>query len=276
MKVRRLFISVFTLTCCVCLSRSSQAQDKPLLTNCDIYKMLQAKLPESTIQQIIGQNSGRFILSEFASKELEKVGATPTLLTAMREAAISSTAEDQEMFLATLPCQFGYYYKANDGWLALDAPKYGDEIDSKTTGVGIGFATFGLAGFGHKAIYKGKESNVKIAESQPTLYLQTGGGRNVAADILEGRSKLVIVQLEQKDDKREIDVSPKGINKLDRPFKYRPEQITEVILTRISGDLVTVSPKTALTLGEYVLTEWTLGKYGAGGYGYDFSIVAKN
>jgi hypothetical protein len=223
----------------------ARAQAATPLTNDDVIKMVQAKLPDAIVVTKIKSSPCKFDTNADTLIKLKQAGVSDAVLQAMAEGAAPSTAP-----VPGLPSQFGAYYKdPAKGWVALEqAPA----ARMKTKGAGKVILTGGFGSTKAVQVYTGAEAPVQIHESSPTFYVRglAGSGRGI-----------VIVRMDQKKDRRELQVASAGLS-----FNggYKSSDLRDVAVVHISNDVVSVVPKTGLDLGEYALD------FGSGPY--DFGI----
>lgn len=162
---------------------------------------------------------------ELAEPHSQKPAVTPQ--------AISSTG-------SSIPAEPGIYYKAPDGWVRLEqvSPK---AVEPR--GVGTALLTGGISGVRMIQEYRGAKSNLEIREQQPRFFVR---GFALSEEGVQ------IVRLEKKKDHREIVAG--SITPFNAKAGYGVRDTTDVVVSRISGDVVAITPGTQLKPGEYLLS----------------------
>jgi hypothetical protein len=246
------------------LASGGQAAGTAPLTNDDVIRMVQAKLPDAVVVAKIKSSPCKFDTSADTLIKLKSAGVSDAVLQAMAESAAPTPTPPTNSVAPALgspapatapvpglPSQYGAYYKdPAKGWVALEqAPA----ARTKSKGMGLGIATGGLKSPQIVQVYKGAEAPVRIHEPSPTFYVRglTGSGRGI-----------VIVRMDKKKDRRELQVSSGNI--LNSGVGYKSSDLRDVSVAHISDDVLSVVPKTPLDAGEYALD------FGAGPY--DFGI----
>jgi len=152
----------------------------------------------------------------------------------------------------SIPGEPGIYYKAPDGWLRLEQAS---PSAAEARGVATALLTAGVSGVRMIQAYSAAASHLQIREQRPTFYV-----RGVALSDQDVR----IVRLEKKKDHREIVAA--SITPLNVKDGYRERDSNEVVVSRTSGDVVAITPRTELKPGEYLLS------FGRLELRYDFGI----
>jgi hypothetical protein len=147
--------------------------------------------------------------------------------------SISSTGD-------SIPAEPGIYYKAPDGWVRLEQAL---PSTVEPRGVGAALLTGGVSGVRIIQEYRGAKSNLQIREQQPTFYV-----RGFALS----EEGVRIVRLEKKKDHREIVAG--SITPFNAKSGYGERDTKNVVVSRISGDVVAITPGTQLKPGEYLLS----------------------
>jgi hypothetical protein len=166
-------------------------------------------------------------------------------------------AQSEGMDLAGLPTARGIFYRSGSEWVALSytvlMPFWeGRGMALEILNVGSDHATSEIP---HA------HSGIQLSEPRPTFYLH---GINPA--------DVYLVRATPKDDYREIRMP------VSRHFRkwahFRAEDVVDLAITGINGDVVAVKPNADLKPGEYVLApgvqsgdEWLR-------LGFDFGILA--
>lgn len=151
----------------------------------------------------------------------------------------------------------GVYYRAGSEWVALPSTVLMPFWDGRPLGLAI------LNVGSDRAISEipGSHSDVQIANNpRPTFYLH---GVNP--------SDLYLVRAVSKEDYRELRMP------VSRHFRkwahFRAEDIAEVAVTGVNGDIVAIQPTSPLKPGEYAIaTAFEPGEYWVR-LGFDFGIL---
>jgi hypothetical protein len=155
----------------------------------------------------------------------------------------------------SIPGEPGVYYKTPDGWIRLEQVSP-SAVEPK--GVGTALLTFGLSGARLIHAYSGTQSHLQIRERKPTFYV-----RGFVVSEQDGR----IVRLEKKKDHREILAA--SITVFNPKAGYSEHDADEVVASRVSSDVVAITPRTELKTGEYLLSFTRLE------LSYDFGIATE-
>jgi hypothetical protein len=137
--------------------------------------------------------------------------------------------------LAGLPGERGVYYRGASGWIALPS--------SLLVGFKDGGAKefFGVGGRDAIVQLSGAHAALRVTTAKPTFIVQG----------FSAGSRLFLVRSEEKLDFREIRMP------LDHAFPntphFRNQDLIEVEMEGVSGDVVRVRPHTDLKPGEYVI-----------------------
>jgi hypothetical protein len=151
----------------------------------------------------------------------------------------------------------GVYYRSSNEWVALSSTVLMPFWDGRSPGLAI------LNVGSDRAISEipGPHSGIQIAnDPRPTFYLH---GVNP--------SDLYLVRAVSKEDYRELRMP------VSRHFRkwahFRPEDVAEVAITGVNGDIVAIQPTSALKPGEYAIaTAFEPGQYWVR-LGFDFGIL---
>ncbi|MGH9761281.1 MAG: hypothetical protein ACREDR_11650 [Blastocatellia bacterium] len=158
--------------------------------------------------------------------------------------------------ISGMPGGPGVYYKGTNGWAEID-----EAVGStaKARGIPAAMLSFGLAGIHVLRVYNGAGATARTADSSPVFFVQ-GLGIN--------SREAAIIRLEQKRDHREVNIASL------RPFAaksgYPSGRVVAVKLSRLSPDVVAVTPSEALKPGEYLLSLYSTDTDEGG---FDFGVV---
>jgi len=157
-----------------------------------------------------------------------------------------------------IPSGRGVYLRNAGGWVALNSTVMmpfwrGRDVALDILNVGTDHTTSEIPG---------SHSGVQIPDTRPTLYLH---------DI--GVAELYLVHLASKSDYREVR------QRVSRHFgewaHFRPEEVAEIEVVGINGDVIAIRPSSGLKAGEYAVTVGGQPGYEWLRMGFDFGIVGQ-
>jgi|GEM_PF-6985904 len=251
---------------------TAQAQSgKPLLTNCDVVKLIKAALPDTTIVQVIQHSATDFDTSTESLGELRQLGASQAIVDSVVKSAAAqpaSTARNAHPETFGLPCHEGFFYKIDSRWIELTYP----DGEPKLKGTEKVFLSGGIIGGGIDVVYSGAHAKLEITEPQPVFYNHAPGDMDLERHFVQTGTKFVVVRLDQKETNRLLEIKPIGFFNGFGGLKYKKSSVYETTLTHISRNVVRVQLKAALPQGEYLLVSSTPGKNAANGFGYEFAV----
>ena len=190
----------------------------------------------------------------------------------MMKVGSPDTANVQATQLAGLPCKEGYFYKSGAEWIELG---HSSISKAKLKGTAQTILSGGIVSPGIDVVYEGAQAQFKVNEPRPTFYVHLPGQSNFIDQYFFGsRTRQVIVQLNQKKSTRQLEITPTGIFSFRLGSRFRKKDMHETVVTRVSKDVIAITPKSDLGPGEYLLTVLAPGRHGAeGGHGYDFTVL---
>ena len=270
---RRLCISLLAASVlCVCSVALAQQEKHPLI-NGDVMRMIKAGSPESAIIQVIELSTSCFDISPQAVVALKSQGASEAILAAMKRVSRGTiSAGPADTSLAGLPCKQGYFYKSGAEWIELN---HSSISKAKLKGTEKMFLSGGIVGSGMDLVYEGPQATLKVTGPRPTFYVHLPGQSSfIDQHFFRSRTKQVIVQLDQKKSTRLLEITPVGIFNWFPHSKFKKKDMHETVVTRVSSDVIAITPSSDLKPGEYLLTVLAPGRHGAeGGHGYDFTVL---
>lgn len=154
-----------------------------------------------------------------------------------------------------IPGEPGIYYEGPDGWVRLERVSPSG-VESK--GVGKALLTWGTSAVRVVQLYEGAQSRLQIRDRKPTFYV-----RGFAVSEQGGE----IVRLAKKNAHREILAA--SIKPFNAKAGYSEHDRDEIINSRVSSDVVAITPRTELKSGEFLLSFSRLE------LSYDFGIVTE-
>jgi hypothetical protein len=151
----------------------------------------------------------------------------------------------------------GVYYRSASDWVPLSSTVLMPFWDGRP----LGMAILNVGSDRAVSEIPGPHSVIQIAnDPRPTFYLH---GVNA--------SDLYLVRVSSKDDYRELRMP---VSRHYRKWAhFRADDVAEVAVTGINGDIVSIQPTSALKPGEYALaTTFEQGEYWLR-LGFDFGII---
>lgn len=152
-----------------------------------------------------------------------------------------------------LPTESGVYYEGPSGWIRLEQVSP-SAVEHR--GVGTALLTWGFSGVRAIQLYEGAQSRLQIQDRRPTFYVRGFGVSEQGG---------AIVRLATKKGQREIVAA--SIKPFNAKAGYSEHDVCEVVGSRVSSDVVAITPRTELKTGEYLLTFTSLE------LSYDFGIA---
>jgi hypothetical protein len=250
-KMRNYLMVVILMFLAVMILPTSQAlAQTEVLQNGDIIEMAKSHISESVILQKIASSECNFDTSTKGLTTLMKAGVKSKTLDAMmkarsRKAAIPIAQAPSTAPIAVtqsavpgLPADPGVYYSLDGKFIFLEKAR----IDTKTKG-GIGMALNPL-GSKHKKnlIFDGAEAPIQVAESKPVFYIC---GLNVSPRDIK------IYILDQKKKTRETIAYSENV--MGDESGPKSDKVVKVVATRLPGGIMSVTPSSDLSSGEYAL-----------------------
>ncbi len=165
----------------------------------------------------------------------------------------SPKTDSQE--IADLPKAAGVYCNISHTWVQLG------EIFAKTQAGGMGkaFLTWGISRIHINQTFDGPQAKFQLSEQAPTFYVVGTAVSNEDA---------AIVRLRKKPKQREVSIG--SLTAFNSEAGYRNEDIIVVTVSRVSANVVKITPQAKLQPGEYLLR---LESFAGEGDGYDFGIT---
>ncbi|MGE5487187.1 MAG: hypothetical protein ACM3ZB_05120 [bacterium] len=208
-----------------------------VVTNGDVSAMLGAGLAESTIVRAINlaaaRGTTRFDTSPAALIRLKNEGASTAVLDAIVAAAYQPEREPAQE-IPGLPLKRGVYYAgarmvpipAVVLWPEAQLDWIGDTPVEK-----------------RRYVLAGEHAEIGIASPQPVFYVRRG----------KPDSYWQLVKLEVKRHSRVWKTGPSQMPLLSEPLRIAAGQAVPLDVTRISGDVLELSPAVPLSPGEYAI-----------------------
>ena len=273
---KRLCISLLVASVlCICSVALAQQEKQPLI-NGDVVRMIKAGSPETAIVQVIEQSTSCFDISPQAVVALQSQGASEAILAAMKRVSrgtmTAGPADNAQTSLVGLPCREGYFYKSGTEWVEIG---HSSISKAKLKGVEKTFLSGGIVAPGIDVVYDGAQAKLKVTGPRPTFYVHLPGQSGfIDQYFFRSRTKQVIVQMDQKKSTRLLEITPTGIFSFRLGSKFKKKDMHETVVTRVSSDVIAITPSSDLRPGEYLLTVLAPGRHGAeGGHGYDFTVL---
>ena len=166
-------------------------------------------------------------------------------------------AQSEGMDLKGLPAGRGIYYRSGDAWVALSTTVLMPFFEGR----GLALSILNVGSDHASSEISGAHSGIQLGEPRPTFYLH---GINP--------SDVYLVRAISQDDYREIRMP---VSRHYRKWAhFRPEDVTDLAIIGINGDVVAVKPGVDLKPGEYALApgvqqgdQWIR-------LGFDFGVLA--
>jgi len=288
------------LTFAAFLPAPAHAQTAAPLTNDEVIKMVQAKLPDAVVIAKIRTSPCQFDTSPDTLIKLKQMGVSDEVLEAMAErgspaaAATSGSATNKPPLDPNDPLAEhdpGIDYLQQDAGNRLMTQLQPTAYSrAKTSGMFASIITSGIAKTKWKAVVRGERASVRITEPKPTFYFyfeQRHGTLSYAGSAfmfggLSTPSQFTLVRLQSKMDHRELIVGESGI--LGSSSGTREKDIVEFDFKKVAPGIYEVTPRKNLEPGEYCFfnTGQTVGPgiagmpgpvaVGVGGMLFDFGI----
>jgi hypothetical protein len=243
-----------------------QQHDSKPLSDADIVSLVKGGLAESTILLAIEQNPTAFETSPFALVELKNQGVPSAVIDAMLRSkdAASTPASTPPTSMETPKDSFsslaeGTFYKSSDGMVKLQPLMM---AGGGATHMGKMFIPGMTPQFVHT--FRGAEAPIQIKERTPVFYVK----QSPYMVNIPGHSDrdIVLVRFDKKKDHRELQTTSGG-SAFNFKAGFSKEKTPDIVVTRVSDSVFTVTPKGSLPPGEYMLT------YGMGVNGFDFGVT---
>ena len=211
-------------------------------------------------------------VSSVALAQQEKQPLTNSDAAKMIKAGSPDTPIVQINQLVGLPHKQGYFYKSGAEWIELN---HSSVSRAKLKGTEKQILSGGIFRPGMDVVYEGPQALVKVTGPRPTFYVQMPGQSSfIDQHFFRSRTKLVIVELDQKKSTRLLEIRPLGILNWPRGLRFKKEAVHEIVVIRVTSDVVAITPKADLRPGEYLLTELPPGRREPkGDHGYDFTVL---
>lgn len=259
----------FTLIACLLLnSLTGIAQEKKPLTNADVVTMVKADLPESTIVLAIQQSPSNFDTSPEALIQLKKQGVSQKIL----ETILQSQSGAQRSATPNNPLS-GQSEAGNPAEMSLmevvlidgmkRIPMKRSETNMRGSSAGMIMNPFGKVKV--RAALNGNHAQLRITNNSPVFEISLPSDLNAT-------DQLVLIKLNPKSDRREIEVGRGGLTGTSTGFNKSaivPTTFEEVKTQAIGGGvkytMYHVKVINPLPPGEYAFVPRNT-------YYYDFGI----
>lgn len=284
------FILLFILEP-LALASGGQATGTVALTNDDVIKMAQAKLPDGVIVAKIKTSSCKFDTSLDSLIKLKQAGISDAVMQAMTEAGAPAPSTNPTPSASQPPPDPNdplaehdpgiYYVRQNPGgrrMTGLDPTAYSG---GKSGGVLGSAMTYGIHKAKWKAVVRGARANVRITEQSPTFYfyfeqkhgtLSYSGGAGSFFGGLSSPNQFSLVRLESKNDSRELVVGEFGA--YGSSTGTRDKDVADFNFEKVAPGVFKVVPRADLKPGEYCFfyTGQNTAMGTGGGTLFDFGI----
>ena len=207
------------------------------LTNDDVTKMFAAGLTETTIVQVIQKGPSNFDISPDALIKLNQQGVTAKIIEAMvatRSTPNSSTPKETGISSRGVFAQSGAEWKRIEEISSIEVRNVGN-ISSAVT--------MGIKEVRVICVFRGEKAELQLDNQKPVFRIAGTGAS--ARDVY-------IVAMRLNPDRRDLEMGRSGlIKKLS--YGFRKRDVRDVTVKRLDDDLLEVTPKENLELGEYIM-----------------------
>lgn len=273
------------------LASGGQAAATAALSNEDVIKMVQAKLPDAVVVAKIKSSPCKFDTSPDALIKLKQAGISDAVMQAMAEAGAPAASTNPGPAAKEPPLDPNdplaehdpgiYYVRQNPGgrrMTQLDPTAYSGGKSGGTFTSGL---TYGIKKAKWKAVVRGGRANVRITEQSPTFYfyfeqkhgtLSYAGGAGSWFGGLSSPNQFSLVRLESKKDSRELVVGEFGAT--GASTGTRGKDVTEFNFEKVAPGIYKVVPRADMQPGEYCFfyTGQNTAMGAGGGNLFDFGI----
>jgi len=292
-----LFGAFLALMLAVFLPAGARAQAAAPLTNDDVIKMVQAKLPDGVIVAKIKSSPCKFDTSLDALIKLKQAGISDAVMQAMAEAGASAASTTSGPAVKQPPPDPNdplaehdpgiYYVRQNPGGRRMTQLEPTAYSGGKLTGMFTTGLTYGIKKTKWKAVVRGRLARVRITEHAPTFYFYfeqkhgtlsysgVPGGAFMFGG-LSAPSQFTLVRFDPKKDHRELIVGEWGAYRASSGT--REEDVQDFDFERVAPGTYKVTLRKDLEPGEYCFFNTgqatpagPMGGYG-GGMLFDFGI----
>jgi len=237
-----------------------QAAGAAPLTNDDIVKMVQAKLPDAVIVAKIKSSACKFDNSTDALIKLQQTGVSGAVLAAMAEggAPAQPGAGDPPPDLndPASPHDPGIYYvRQNPGGRRMTNLEPSVYSGGKTSGVFTMALTHGISHAKWKAVVRGNMAALRITEARPTFYfyfemksgtLSYSGGWGGGAS---SPNEFILAHMEKKTDDRELVMGQ--ANAFGASTGTQSKDTVPFDFEKVKPGIYKVQPRSDVEPGEY-------------------------
>jgi hypothetical protein len=157
-----------------------------------------------------------------------------------------------------VPPEFGVYYREAGTWIRIAGV---EPAQTNSNGMARALLSWGLAGINVLQVYQGSKAPVQISSERPTFYV-----RGLAPSAAE----VMLLRFDEKRDSRELRIA--RVSPFSTQAGPRIQDLTGAIVTRIGNDVVTITPRSELKPGEYLLR---IASPELSSVGYDFGISVR-
>jgi len=161
----------------------------------------------------------------------------------------------------TKPTENGIYVQNGDHW---DKLYIASTSGARSSGAAKSAFSYGIASSKAVLVFRDSTAPVKSSSMRP-IFLVIG-------DTITAPRDIVIVRLQQKKDHRELQIGKFNAYS-GMKMEYPPADVIEVDVKE-SERARTITPKTDLKAGEYIIFTGTPTPMPIGYGGYDFSVVS--
>jgi len=258
-----LLVAFLTLVLAAFVPPRARAQTSAPLTNDDVIKMVQAKLPDAVVVAKIKSSQCKFDTSPDTLIKLKQTGVSDMVLQAMAEAgsvAASARASNQPPPDPNDPLAEHdpgiYYLWPGPGGRTMTLLEPTAYSGAKSAGVFTSTVTYGIAKAKWKAVVRGPRADVRITEPMPKFYFyfeQKHGTLSYAGNSMFGGlstpSQFTLARLAPKKDRRELTLGEWGLFRASSGT--REKDIEQFDFKKVAPGIYEVTLRNNLQPGEY-------------------------
>ena len=270
-------------------ANGGQAAGTAALTNDDVIKMVEAKLPDGVIAAKIKSSPCKFDTSLDALIKLRQAGISDAVMQAMTEAGAPATAANPSGATPPGPppdpndpnsphASGIYYVRQNPGGRQMELLEPSVYSGGKTGGMFKTAMTYGISKAKWKAVVKGPHASLRLTERRPTFYFyfeEKAGGLSQAGGLSGGASspnEFLLARMEAKSAERELVIGQVGA--FGASTGARSKDLVPVDVQKVRSGVYMVQPQNDMEPGEYgfYYAGSTQAMGATGGKLFDFGI----
>jgi len=256
-----LFGAFLALMLAVFMPARARAQAAAPLTNDDVIKMVQAKLPDGVIVAKIKSSPCKFDTSTDSLIKLKQAGISDAVMQAMTEAGVPPASTTAAPAVKQPPPDPNdplaehdpgiYYVRQNPGGHQMTQLEPTAYSGGKMTGMFTTGLTYGIKKTKWKAEVRGGRAKLRITEHAPTFYFyfeRSGGPANWFGG-LSTPTQFTLARLDPKKDHRELIVGEWGAYRASSGT--REKDVVAFDFEKVASGIYKVVTREDLQPGEY-------------------------